>query len=476
MKNRIYKNMKKVIITALFFTLLAVPAFATMQGTGAGNMSTRDEFSCASDVNLDARTPSPIGSSYTKETDTTGGAATVQCVSASGAISPSADVADDQLIYSMSPVPANADYGFNWTIKTADTGSANFMYGGCRNEEGTENGYWYGGVGGSASLVLGKNVSGTWTLLDADELNHTLADGDVLEIRCVGSKIFGYANGELSVYANDSSITAIGKSAIGFGDLDTTTDDIGTDWVLDDFQVHLVGDDPVPPFSPNDISSLILRLEAESRNLSLTGVDVDQLNDRSGQGNHVSESTASNKPHWDSVNEEIDFTSADSQNLSVANFSGGAATQPTTIITLVRVNTAANGVILDSGACDADRQQFAIKTDNTTTMFAGTVVVDGTYTTGTYAIHSMVFDGANSESWLNGVSNGVLSATPGANSLDGLHIGTGCNGVSFAVDISYKGSWVFDGALSTADHNSMGNYIVDKFSKPSTPLSWTTIP
>jgi len=460
------KNLFKHLIPFLLFSLIACPAFASMQESGAGNISTRDEFIVSSDTELSSHTPYPTGTSWTEETNTTA-ASVLEAIAANDNIKVDTSEDNDQIVYSMAPAPVQANYGFSLKVVTADSGADNFAYVGCRNVAGSENGYWFGGTANAGAMVLGKNVSGTWTLLDAD-LIRTLSDGDRLEIRCDGTTISGWINGVLSVIATDSSHTAIGKSAIGCGDLDTTSDDCSNVWVFDDAQVHLIGAGLYD--SIWHISNMLVGFECSEGVITKSLNLVSQWDDLTGNGPAINQPTESMRPTFIASDSDfggncsIDFTDSNDE----MELPTGALNQPVTILMVyktVGVPGANFGRLIE----DNDGSPVMVVQTTGSQISAGSALSFST-TIPTVGVMSGVFNGASSEVFLSGVSKNSGDAGVNAFSSGGFNIGSNGGGIR-SCNCRIAAIYIFTKVLNTIEHNIAGNYLDDRFG-----ITWTTIP
>ena len=76
----------------------------------------------------------------------------------------------------------------------------------------------------------------------------------------------------------------------------------------------------IPFFSPTQISGLQLWLDAyDSSTFTLSGTAVTQWNDKSGLSNNATQSSAGNRPNYNSVNRNVSFTPTSAQFLNLPN-------------------------------------------------------------------------------------------------------------------------------------------------------------
>jgi hypothetical protein len=90
----------------------------------------------------------------------------------------------------------------------------------------------------------------------------------------------------------------------------------------------------------------------------------------------------------------------------------------------------------------------------------GAGAVTGSASDANWNIWTVVFNGASSQFWHNGVSEGA--GNPGTDSQDGLHVFCHWNQANF-----WKGDCVeillYDANLSDADKNQVGNYLATRY-------------
>lgn len=155
----------------------------------------------------------------------------------------------------------------------------------------------------------------------------------------------------------------------------------------------------------------------------------------------------------------------DGGDLLQGTFSGGAISQPNTIIIVAQLNSSLVNnnspyAILDGiGAT-----RHAVLKDNGPSpdafaMYAGTTVDDGD-ANGDVNIFTVLFSDASSQMWINGVSK--VTGNAGLQSLGGLTIGALVNGAAGWVgDIA--AILIYPGNLSNADKNQIGQWAADTY-------------
>ena len=236
--------MKRIFLSIYLSLLLAIPAFASMQGGGAANRPIVDDFTVSSNVELkdyDTENPNFIGTGWTEAVNTS--AASVVTVLDSGDRLQAApteagiSLGDTEIIYTPVPSPTSANYSVKITADARDTGDDTFWVG-CRYV--ADGGYFFGGSGTTGTVFIYENHATTPVLLFT-AANRAIGTGDVIEIRCDGTIITGWLNGELVAMASDSTFTAAGNAAIAWGNLFRAADDLTNTWVVDDFDVSLIG-------------------------------------------------------------------------------------------------------------------------------------------------------------------------------------------------------------------------------------------
>lgn len=158
--------------------------------------------------------------------------------------------------------------------------------------------------------------------------------------------------------------------------------------------------------------------------------NVSQWSDKSGEGNHLVQSTGSLQPITNATtqngNNVIDFNA---DRLQITDFVGGALSQPNTIFVVYKYDDLTDSArIFDGGQGGSERHTFThlnvdpLSFDNSLELQAGVILrtIDlGLMTS--FQLVRCVTNGSSSGIFKNGVS--VISADAGSNPLDGFTVG-----------------------------------------------------
>lgn len=195
---------------------------------------------------------------------------------------------------------------------------------------------------------------------------------------------------------------------------------------------------------------------------------IEQINDKSGQGNHVTQTTAGSRPLYKTAilngcsvgrfDNTDDF-------MSRTTFVGGAIAQPVTHFYVAKITTTAifqepmDGVTNRQTICNADGTKWGMYAGS---VAAGTVAL----TTATTTVMAGIFNGAASKLYVNGGAAQTLS--PGANTLNGIRIGRGTDGVNLNGD--FAEGLVYAAALTSSQLDAVGRYLGGKYG-----VTWTAV-
>lgn len=192
---------------------------------------------------------------------------------------------------------------------------------------------------------------------------------------------------------------------------------------------------------------------------------VSQWNDKSGEGNHVTQATGTNQPLWvDAVRNGkaiIRFDGVDNY-MQKTTFAGGSL-QPKTIF-IVTTTPADSGIaryLFDGGGAATRTAIYSDDTNmNMSTDFASTLSyakpVDGTwkYWTGKY-------NGASSDFRENATSK--ATGATGATAMDGITLATRYNFTTSFANIDIAEILIYDTSLSAGDITSIESYLASKW-------------
>ncbi len=226
------------------------------------------------------------------------------------------------------------------------------------------------------------------------------------------------------------------------------------------------------PWEPDQISNLTAWYRAD-RGITLNSGNVSQWNDLSGNGNHLTQSTASAQPLWNHLDATFNNQASvegdgTTEYMTTAAFTGGDITQPfTAVVVGIRVSGTERNIF--AGITAAKDCEFGIESGaNAFVMNAGDGDESLSASSTDARIHIVLFNGASSDSWMDGVQ-ATPAATPGAEALSGL---------TFLARQDANARWdgeicemmFFDANVSDADKNRIGNYCQARYG-----ITWTAI-
>lgn len=200
---------------------------------------------------------------------------------------------------------------------------------------------------------------------------------------------------------------------------------------------------------------------ADADNITLNGSEVDYWNDISGNANHLYRAGSDQRPDWDAVNGEIDFTTIDElRKTSVVQSS------PLTIYAVLRIDTPV--AYSDLIVLAVDSYYIRLRVPSLTSamsMTANTGYFEtntGFFSTGTYYILRIVVnDAVSNGSKIQLNENAAATGTLAAVTTDRIRIGGGAGTES---TVSYK-EIIVRANLDDADEQQLiVDYLNDKYS------------
>lgn len=213
---------------------------------------------------------------------------------------------------------------------------------------------------------------------------------------------------------------------------------------------------------------------------------VGRMEDRAVSADHINQAVVANKPTLQAGPNSTAAIRFDGTNdyLQGAFTTGGSIAQPTTIFVVACLDTVATNdnitrVLVDGD--DAGNRQFIYKANVTDPdewrISAGSSVSSSTSATDDWIIWTVVFDGADSFAWNNGLL--LCAGSAGANAIDGLTVGTN-QGLTAYWDGDVAEVLIYAEALSTRDRNQVGQYLGTKyglafFTEPILPTVFSPI-
>ena len=215
------------------------------------------------------------------------------------------------------------------------------------------------------------------------------------------------------------------------------------------------------------ITGLILHLDAsDMTTITKDGSNnLSQWNDKSGQGNNVVQATLANQPVWTNsiLNSMpvIRFIASNNETIKVSAFTGGAESQPNTVIMVGEGSQGTGRYIFDSGAAST---RAGITSDGTyVRMYAGaesTTTI--TNENGTPRMWRYEFNGTSSKVEKSGT--GVQTINGGTGSTNGIVLG---NYQGEASGNAYDGDIAeflfYNKILSAQELSDIETYLTDKW-------------
>lgn len=222
----------------------------------------------------------------------------------------------------------------------------------------------------------------------------------------------------------------------------------------------------VTGFSPTNISDLIAWYDAsDTTTITESGGDVSQWDDKSGNGNHLTQGSSTEQPGTgNNTQNGLNVLDHDgTEYLQRTTFVGGALSQPTTVFLAADTSTAASDYYFDS-ANTSNRQTSFLSGGNDVQMFAGAVLgFSGNPGSGTFDQLTFLFDTTSSEFWVNGTSQGTGSV--GSQTMVGFTEYARFNGAQASIgDVGEI--IIYDKELTTTERQQVETYLKDKWGTP----------
>lgn len=233
--------------------------------------------------------------------------------------------------------------------------------------------------------------------------------------------------------------------------------------------------------SPDDIAGLQLWLDADdSDTITLNGSTVSQWDDKSGNDYHVTQSTASYQPTYNTAQlngkNVVTFDGSDDHilNDSVASVASGNDVPITMFVVFKQLSSGTNEYGVVFGSSSSIQPLFCMMT-NSNQLAAQQRTDAGTLTaayssvssTSAYRVQSIVLSSSNLTVFDNGTSAASSSFSPAQTTLNTFTLGTwrrsgSMNGVAFLhCDIAEV--IIYNSALSTSDRESVESYLSTKW-------------
>lgn len=222
--------------------------------------------------------------------------------------------------------------------------------------------------------------------------------------------------------------------------------------------------DVIPPFDPSTISGLMVWYKADE-GVTKDGSDlVSQWNDQSGQGNNVTQATATNKPLFVNNNRNslptINFDGIDNF-MKLTNFSGGGLVHPYYIFIACQEPTSSpvsQGFFTDDNQNDPRLRTLSGVYD----MSDETDLSGGTTDPSVWHYYTCFFNGVSSDLRRDGTS--ILSGNSGSGgtSFNGLTIGALSAPSNFA-NMQYGEFLIYNVNIGATDRDLVEGYLANKW-------------
>lgn len=231
--------------------------------------------------------------------------------------------------------------------------------------------------------------------------------------------------------------------------------------------------------SPHTYFDLVNGLYQDSAKTTAVASDGDVVGAEENQGSDtydVVQATTANKPLYKTgiLNGEPMLLFDGVDDYLAGAFAGGLISQPITAFVVAqlasgRVNNNAGYNIIDGD--DTTNRLVIFKgatgSPDTWEIFAGSTLVGSVAVDANAHILCAIFNGASSELIVDGASHATGNA--GTKGIDGLSVGRYPGGSGYWSDYIGK-RLIYEGDLSTADKNQVGNFLADFYG-----LTWTDI-
>ena len=231
-------------------------------------------------------------------------------------------------------------------------------------------------------------------------------------------------------------------------------------------EIFPTGDEPYDPNLPLHIDDPC-EFWVDGQDAStfdLTGILVNQWDDKSGFDRHVLNAAAdATRPTYDINTGRVTFTAANNTFLQSAAFAS-ALTQPNTVFVVYKISgSLITGAAFSGITNSAKRNQFGHVGSNFY-ILTNVLLTDGA-TDANDNIHVGEFNGLASNYWINGALK--ISGNVGAGTLDGITLGKNNTSTVYA-DVEIMEVIVYNSDISDTDRDVITAYLADKWGITST--------
>jgi len=212
---------------------------------------------------------------------------------------------------------------------------------------------------------------------------------------------------------------------------------------------------------------LKLWLDASDSSTITTATGVSQWNDKSGQGNNVSQATTASQPAVISANQNgKDIIRFDGSNdvLIRSTYTGGAITQQVYTFIVCKMPSTANGVygwVYDSDA--SSRHTFIVNSISSPNhqIYAGTALTGTSVDSTNFKLYSLLFNGSSST--LRRAKTNILSGNAGTANMNGIWLGSDNGGTTYNSNVEIAEILIYDAILSDTDRDNIESYLTNKW-------------
>jgi hypothetical protein len=223
-------------------------------------------------------------------------------------------------------------------------------------------------------------------------------------------------------------------------------------------------------FSPADVTGLLAWWKSDTGVLNASDAaaantdPVKTWQDQSGNARHLQQGTAGNRPAYKTALYNTPVLEFDEVNANflITTTTQPADTQPLTVFLLWAPRVGVNNAAIVFNTNQAGVGNFFLEDTGTDTFYlnAGAFVLGAAYTPGSWAYSALVYNGASSKHYKNGVQQGT-TANPGNRNLAGFCLGAYITGGD-PTHMYVSECLIFNSELSAGDLASMHTYLASR--------------
>ena len=220
-------------------------------------------------------------------------------------------------------------------------------------------------------------------------------------------------------------------------------------------------------FIPTDISGLTAWFDADdSGTIIESGNSISQWNDKSGNGNNVTQATSSNQPltNTNTINGKnvITFDGLNDY-LKRATWTGGVIAQPNTAFVVFKFDINAARTIFDGSSSGTERHIIRTASSSTISIWAGAVTVLTSSDVGSLAVPRLitaVYNSTSSEIYMEGTLE--KTGDSGSFSMQGISLGSNWD-VALPFDGDIAEVIIYNKLLNTTERQQAEAYLTTKW-------------